>query len=163
MGKSRPRCDYIIPSAPPLSEYEGYSPYADIEIPPPPRIPLPEIPTQRSSAPRVQPPRYPMKEIPPPRYPMGDTPVCPPKTSLPTTSSSSSNISTNSRVMLIGERAANFDVPFSKIKKRHINPNKSFNPLTLTRRGCTDVICSFLLIFFILGWAVVAGFGECQQ
>ncbi|KAE9552690.1 hypothetical protein FO519_004096 [Halicephalobus sp. NKZ332] len=164
MGKSRPRCDYVLPSAPPLSEYEGCSPYGEIDIPPPPRIPLPDLPISggqpsRNPMMRAPPPKFHFTEIPPPGIPPPELFPHPPKTSLPTTSSSSSNISTNSRGLLIGERAANFDVPFSKIKKRQINPNKSFNPLILTRRGCTDVICSFLLILFIAGWAVVAAFG----
>uniref|UniRef100_A0A914RIC5 Choline transporter-like protein n=1 Tax=Parascaris equorum TaxID=6256 RepID=A0A914RIC5_PAREQ len=39
-------------------------------------------------------------------------------------------------------------------------PKTFINPMVSSRRGCTDVICCFLFIVFIIGWAFVAVLGE---
>ena len=133
---SRKGGGFIQPSAPSLSDYylsrstpstsstspgsgNSFSVYSEIDIPPPPRIPLPELP--------------------PPDYLPRDCSIA---------------------VGLIGDRAANFDVPLAKLKKYQFKPKKSFNPLLLTRRGCTDILCCFVFLIFLAAWVAVAIFGK---
>ncbi|KAH7699097.1 Protein CHTL-1 b [Aphelenchoides avenae] len=50
----------------------------------------------------------------------------------------------------IGRRAARFDLKFpKKLRDPERFSRKSFNPIVLTRRGCTDVCCCLLFLVFI--------------
>uniref|UniRef100_A0A914XUH1 Choline transporter-like protein n=1 Tax=Panagrolaimus superbus TaxID=310955 RepID=A0A914XUH1_9BILA len=82
------------------------------------------------------PPTIALPELPPPDYPPREAAIA-----------------------LIGDRAANFDIPLAKLKKYQFKPKKSYNPLILTRRGCTDIFCCFVLIIFLAAWIAVAIFG----
>uniref|UniRef100_F1KVQ8 Choline transporter-like protein n=1 Tax=Ascaris suum TaxID=6253 RepID=F1KVQ8_ASCSU len=67
--------------------------------------------------------------------------------------------------ILIGRHAARFDVktpPSMRGRNRHnltAIPKTFVNPMVSSRRGCTDVICCFLFIVFVIGWAFVAILG----
>lgn len=69
--------------------------------------------------------------------------------------------------ILIGRHAAQFDVktpPSRRCHNKHNSttiPKTFINPMVSSRRGCTDVICCFLFILFVIGWAFVATLGEC--
>uniref|UniRef100_A0AC34F327 Choline transporter-like protein n=1 Tax=Panagrolaimus sp. ES5 TaxID=591445 RepID=A0AC34F327_9BILA len=82
------------------------------------------------------PPNIALPELPPPDYPPREAAIA-----------------------LIGDRAANFDIPLAKLKKYQFKPKKSYNPLILTRRGCTDIFCCFVLLVFLAAWIAVAIFG----
>ncbi|CAD5235604.1 unnamed protein product [Bursaphelenchus xylophilus] len=60
---------------------------------------------------------------------------------------------------IVGQRAAHFELQKAE-KLLSKNPEKAakkpFNPIVLTRRGCTDVPFCMLFILYIFGWAFVA-------
>lgn len=60
----------------------------------------------------------------------------------------------------IGRRAARFDLKFPGKKDPGRYARRTFNPIVLTRRGCTDVCCCLLFLVFVVGWGFVAVLGE---
>ncbi|CAD5227378.1 unnamed protein product [Bursaphelenchus okinawaensis] len=60
---------------------------------------------------------------------------------------------------VVGQRAANFELRRAE-KLLNKNPEraakKPFNPIVLTRRGCTDVPFCMLFILYLFGWTFVA-------